>query len=91
MRTMNVLTVPMEINMNCQVCDAEFPDHLIAPMLTTRGNFQQICPLCALQIRNQQHGLPPDTPFTGTIAGEMWEEAHKLYPDMLTCPMKNCS
>jgi len=34
-----------------------------------------VCPICALEMRNALAGLPKDTPFTGTMANEMYEEA----------------
>jgi hypothetical protein len=33
------------------------------------------CPLCQLKTRNMTHGLPLDTPFSGTIAQGLVEDA----------------
>lgn len=33
------------------------------------------CPICALRDRNQIHGVPRETPFTGTMAHAMFLQA----------------
>jgi len=58
----------------CHQCNRKFPSHLIAPMMIDSSTFMA-CPICALAIRNEMHGLPPDTPFQGEIAGAMYHEA----------------
>jgi hypothetical protein len=49
----------------CTKCKLSYPDHLVVV----------ICPLCALLLRNETHGLPLNTPFTGEMANVMYEEA----------------
>jgi len=63
----------------CPKCKKDFPEHLINPMyiacpLDDSGE-HLMCPLCALKVRNNLHGVPEDTPFRGTIANKHWEEA----------------
>ena len=68
--------------LECRECKKDFPEHLIQPLHVSNhpdiedGHYL-MCPLCALKIRNDIHGLPKDTPFTGTIAHQHWEEATK--------------
>ena len=60
--------------MKCQKCKRNYPDRLI-----NNGNFNgewiDCCPICALKMRNEIHGLPPETPFNGEIAQGMYDEA----------------
>lgn len=58
----------------CPECDRMFPEELIRSMCVD-GDYVTTCPVCALRIRNAHHGLPANTPFTGTIAARMHEEA----------------
>jgi len=64
----------------CSQCNRSFPEHLLQPMIRSAGNLYDVCPLCALKIRNKEHGLPEDTPFTGEIARMFWQAA-KDYVD----------
>jgi len=57
----------------CKKCRRSFPDHLVTNVNYSVAN--PICPLCALALRNKIHGLPEGTPFNGTVANDMWEEA----------------
>lgn len=41
-----------------------------------------MCPICALKIRNYIHGLPLDTPFEGEVARAMYEEELKEEADL---------
>lgn len=58
----------------CPKCKRKFSEHLIQPMFVN-GGYLDLCPLCALELRNTIHGLPLDTPFQGEIAQELYEEA----------------
>jgi hypothetical protein len=58
----------------CPNCHNTFPARLLAPLITNEGAFE-LCPICALKVRNALHGLPEDTPFQGEIAQQMYEEA----------------
>ena len=57
-------------------CGRMFPSHLIHPMVSTIGTFE-LCPLCALKLRNRIHGLN-DTQFKGSIANQLLEEARAI-------------
>jgi hypothetical protein len=48
-------------------------EYLIQPLIFN-GGYILVCPICALDLRNQIHGLPKGTPFQGPIAQEMYEE-----------------
>lgn len=67
----------------CTNCQRKFPARLINEMVESFGGKmwrRWLCPLCALTIRNETHGLPPDEPFAGPVAQSLWEEA-KTYID----------
>lgn len=58
--------------MKCPYCEK---DRLsLAPMITSEGVYQSICPVCALFIKNDIHGLPQSTPFSGLIARQMYDD-----------------
>lgn len=57
----------MEMIETCEQCKIEFPMLFYAPMYVD-GAYCNICPVCALALRNKLAGLPKDTPFTGKIA-----------------------
>lgn len=64
--------------MKCQSCNKDFPNHLI--QIQETGNFLGItrvkkCPICALKFRNRLNGLSEETPFSGTKAQELYNEA----------------
>lgn len=71
--------------MICEKCSLDYPQHLIAPveqgtidpvsgrMRETRRDF--MCPICALNMRNAQRGLPPETPFDGPQARRSYNSA----------------
>lgn len=61
--------------MECDNCNLKYPDHLIAPFFSSKENIKSCCPICALSIRNEMHGLPEDTPFSGEMASANHEEA----------------
>lgn len=37
----------------CQKCNIKFPERLIAPMFVNGKTILNICPICALKIRNE--------------------------------------
>lgn len=58
--------------MLCEYCEQ---DRLyLSPMFTSEGVYQSICPVCALFVRNDIHGLPQRTPFDGLEARRMYDE-----------------
>ncbi len=59
----------------CPQCKQKYPDHLVSLMLAGNDGHILACPICALDIRNSIHGLPPDTPFTGELAAANYDEA----------------
>ena len=61
----------------CASCKRKFPWELLAPFCLN-GITTTVCPLCALQIRNKEHGLPPNTPFHGPRAQRMWQQAKEF-------------
>lgn len=64
---------------NCTSCKRKFPEGLVQPMYSSsggKGNYRDLCPICALIIRNESAGLPIDTPFSGEIANELFERAY---------------
>lgn len=50
----------------CNECNRKFPDNCCSLMMTSRGN-TYCCALCALEIRNEIHGLN-DKKFQGEMA-----------------------
>ncbi len=64
--------------MKCAECEEEFPDEILSPMMVNGGYTASICGVCALAIRNETHGLPPNTPFQGEVAQWCYEEAKKI-------------
>jgi hypothetical protein len=62
----------------CPQCEQDFPDHLIAEFtaITSAGTIKlEVCPICALKLRNKKHGLPSETPFTGGEARRRYKIA----------------
>jgi len=60
----------------CPKCRRNFSIHLIHP-INVNGEYFNVCPLCALKIRNIVAHLPIDTPFQGTDAKKLYKEALK--------------
>jgi len=56
----------------CKRCGYKFSDHLFSPLVTTEGTFD-VCPICALGIRNAMMGI--DMPFTGEMASQLYDDA----------------
>ncbi len=66
----------------CPKCGRPFPEHLIQQMMID-GAYLLVCPLCALEITNEVHGLPPGTLFRGEQAKQNYDEALQyLYKDL---------
>ena len=63
-----------EILSDCPQCSRAFPAELITAMCVN-GDYVSTCPLCALRITNELHGMPEGTPFRGEIAQEMHKQA----------------
>ncbi|KKN70689.1 hypothetical protein LCGC14_0428440 [marine sediment metagenome] len=57
----------------CEICKRMFPDLLIVEVPYV-GERPRMCPICALEVSNQAHGLNR-TEFNGTMANEMLFEA----------------
>lgn len=54
----------------CEKCKKKFPNHLMPmPMFTSLGTYQ-VCAICALEIRNELHGLN-DKEFVGEMANKL--------------------
>lgn len=66
----------------CGECKRDAPSHCLSPMFIGSnegsGYTASICPLCALRITNDVHGVDR-TEFTGTMAQQMLEECAKHY------------
>lgn len=60
----------------CPKCKREFSEHIIQPLFIN-GGYLDVCAICALEIVNTTCGLPLDTPFQGTMAKQLYEEAVK--------------
>lgn len=60
----------------CPKCRRNFSVQLIQPIFVD-GKYFNVCPLCALEIRNILAHLPMDTPFQGTEAKKLYKEALK--------------
>lgn len=58
----------------CENCGRSFPGHLVS-IFIHNADEKLLCPICALSLRNQIHGLPEGTPFHGKIAQSIYEEA----------------
>lgn len=61
--------------MRCGECKRGFPPELLSPMFVQGGYTPPICGICALELRNKVHGIPPGVEFQGEIAQEMYEKA----------------
>ncbi|MBA7539989.1 hypothetical protein ES705_32278 [subsurface metagenome] len=63
---------------DCTECDRVFPAHLISPLRAMIGGQESenwVCPMCALRLINEIHGLPEGRPFHGKGARELHAEA----------------
>jgi hypothetical protein len=62
----------------CPKCKVRFPENLVKPMLIAGPDGQSVmdrCPICALQDRNEIHGLGKETPFGSQRADEMFKQS----------------
>ena len=57
--------------MICNECKKE--RLTVVPMYTTIGS-RDMCPICALKVRNKFHGLPKETPFQGITAQMIYDK-----------------
>jgi hypothetical protein len=60
----------------CPRCKREFPSEFFDFPMIINGKYHWVCPICALALRNEVHGLN-DTKFQGSIANEMLEKARQ--------------
>ena len=70
--------------MKCRDCDRDFPPEILSEICLMDRYFL-VCGICALKLRNRFHNLPPDTPFHGTGAQEMYRRAvaHLKYKETI--------
>ena len=69
---------------DCDICHIDYNSEIINPYVSAGSNANPIkkaCPICALYHRNRQHGMPLNTPFTGTMAGEYYDRAVQSIKD----------
>ncbi len=63
--------------MNCKKCEGEFPDHLINKFISNEGAIS-VCPICALELTNQAHGIKRKNFNKGSKAQQLLDEARKI-------------
>ena len=51
----------------CENCNKVVPNDFILPTVVY-GEYKNVCPKCALKIKNETLGLPEGTPFQGKYA-----------------------
>ena len=61
--------------MQCSKCQRDFPTELLEFPLVAGGKRIECCPICALNLRNAQTGLPKETKFSGEIASSFYSQA----------------
>jgi len=54
----------------CNECKWNYPDHLLSPLVTNKGNTELVCGICALELMNESTGIKR-TRFTGQVAEQM--------------------
>lgn len=59
-------------NAYCEYCLRTYPKGFVQPFVTEKGS-HMACPNCALELLNDRHGLPKDTPFRGPMARALHE------------------
>ena len=59
---------------SCCRCGIKPENPLAIQPFFAGGQYFPMCPICALRTRNEMHGLPPDTPFQGEMAQQMYED-----------------
>jgi hypothetical protein len=67
----------------CNKCEQKFPDHLVQPMTISDPEnpelcYLLVCPICALAITNEVHGINRTGFSPGTRAQEMLQEARRF-------------
>ncbi len=68
------MTEPLK---QCPQCKKKFPEHLIDRLFVSTpdgSDYRDSCPICALRIGNEIHGINRKE-FTGTTAQQYLEEA----------------
>lgn len=63
---------------SCENCDRKYPSYLLNEMAIGDDaglHYHLLCPLCALEIRNSMHGLPPETLFHAEQAADLHKRA----------------
>jgi len=71
-----------EAKKKCPRCKRYFSAYLVVAHLMDSGQ-EDSCPLCALKFKNKLFGLPPSTPFHGTVAKEMYSDAMKELEEII--------
>lgn len=61
----------------CEKCKTDYPVHLINCMYVT-GCHLDVCPICALAISNEVHGMERENFAKGSLAQAMLEEAREI-------------
>lgn len=67
--------------MRCPSCLWKYPSSLLSPLVTSQGQTESICAICALEIISKIHGIKR-TSFSGTMAEAnrqaaiKWRETH---------------
>lgn len=67
----------------CAFCKGDYPSRFVNHLTVNAGTYLA-CPDCALEIINEAHGLPKNTPFQGEYAKEIYDDfqlwkANKTY------------
>ena len=74
----------------CARCKRVFPATILTIMRIDGSYTPPICGICALEIKNQIHGLPANTPFQGEIAQDMVDHAEEyLFEQVKRRNLKN--
>ena len=74
-----IRTEECKMNRLCDHCKNSYKDKYIQPFVSHHG-YQYVCPKCALELRNEIHDLPPDTPFSGGYSKDLYDEFMNLFP-----------
>lgn len=60
--------------MKCSRCHWDYPSQILSPFISSAGNRQNCCGICALELKNEIHGTRWEH-FDGSIAEQMRLEA----------------
>ena len=63
--------------MKCNECGFDYPEEILAPLMTSSGNVASVCGICALELSNQVLGVER-TEFQGEIAESFRLEALRI-------------